>query len=1081
MRDKNLESIYPLSPMQQGMLFHTLYQPEAGMYFEQFACTLRGQLDEAAFKRACQTVVERHPILRTAFVWESQSRPLQVVFRKVELPWTEADWRDVPAEAQPAQLAAFMQADREQGFELNKPPIMRMSLIRLSDDSWRFLWSHHHILLDGWSLPIVLREIFTCYEHFRRGEMIILPPMRPYKDYIGWLQQQDLTDAELFWRQALDGFTTPTALSEVVGRQPQGATPDYAEVRVALSSEATAGLQALAREHQLTLSTLMQGAWALLLSRYTGQSDVLFGATVSGRPPELLGVAEMVGLFINTLPLRVQVQPDQPLLDWLKQIQAHTVEMRQYEYSPLVQVQGWGAVKRGVPLFESLLVFENYPLDTTFENTQLSIAVRDVTTQEQTNYPLTVIGYPRATLELGFSYDTQRFAAETIKQLARQLQTLLENFQVNPSAALADIAILPAEERQRLLSDWNATALPYPRESCFHQLVESQAAETPDALAVLFAGQPALTYGELNQRANQLAAHLRSLGVGPETMVGLSIERSPEMLVALLGVLKAGGAYVPLDPTYPPERLAFILSDTQMPVLLTQQHLVAGLPEHQARVVCIDSDWETIARSPSTNLPTTATPDSLAYVIYTSGSTGKPKGVLVTHRGLTNMAEAQRQLFGAKPGDRILQFFSLNFDGATFEICLALRSGATLCLDTRENLLPGAGLLQRLRDWQVSIMVLTPSTLTILPVEELPSLRTMMVAGEACPPELVARWAGKYPFYNLYGPTETTIWATATSPLAPDTSTNPPIGRPIANMQAYVLPRHSRQLLPVGVPGELVVGGVGVARGYLNRPELTAEKFIDDPFSKAPGARLYRTGDLVRWLPDGTLEFLGRIDQQVKIRGFRIELGEIEAALSQHPAVREAAVVVQEEQAGDPRLVGYFVPAAKPPPSLRELRRFLKDWLPEYMVPANFMVLETLPLTANGKLDRRALPALGGGRPEPSATYVAPQTEVEQTIAKIWAEVLRLEKVGLNDNFFELGGHSLSMLQVHDKLKAALGQELAVAELFQYPTVKSLGQYLSQGRNSGRAMEQAQDRAQKQREALQRQKQLMQNRRPTHG
>jgi amino acid adenylation domain-containing protein len=597
--------------------------------------------------------------------------------------------------------------------------------------------------------------------------------------------------------------------------------------------------------------------------------------------------------------------------------------------------------------------------------------------------------------------------------------------------------------------------------------------QQPNATAIIFEDQR-LTYQKLDQRANQLAHYLQELGVGPEVLVGVCMERSPELVVALLGILKAGGAYLPLDPANPKARLAFMLEDAQVPVLLSQRSLVESLPQHSARVISLDTDWASIAQERAEKPTSGVTVDNLAYAIYTSGSTGRPKGGLIAHRGLISLSEAQIRAFGVGPGHRVLQFSSLSFDASIFETVMALGSGAALCLATRDVLLPGPGLIRLLRDLSITIVTLPPSVLAALPVEELPALETITVAGEACSADLVARWATNRRFFNLYGLTETTIWTTMAE--CTDGSRTPPIGRPIANTQVYLLDDHFLPV-PVGVPGELYIGGVSVGRGYLNRPGLTAEKFIPNPFGDEPGTRLYRTGDLARYLPDGDIEFLGRIDHQVKIRGFRIELGEIEAVLSQHPVVKDAVVVASPTigdgrgEPGDKRLVAYVVTNRDQQLTAGELRGFLKERVPDYMVPAVFMFLDELPLMPSGKVDRRALPAPEGVRPELEAAYVAPQTEIEQTIAKVWREALGVDKVGVYDNFFDLGGHSLLVVQVRDKLQKAFGCDLPIVEMFRYPTIDALVKYLRQEEDL--SAENIREHAQKQAEAIRRQKQLM--------
>jgi amino acid adenylation domain-containing protein len=621
--------------------------------------------------------------------------------------------------------------------------------------------------------------------------------------------------------------------------------------------------------------------------------------------------------------------------------------------------------------------------------------------------------------------------------MASSYQTLLKSILTNPEERVSALPLLTQAERHQLLVEWNDTKVEYPFDKCIHQLFEEQVELTPDSEAVLFEDKK-LTYRELNQRANCLAHHLRTQGVGPEVLVGICVERSLEMVVGLLGILKAGGAYVPLDPAYPKERLAFMLEDASVGVLLTQARLVESLPKYQGRIVCLDTDWEIIERQSEENPGCSFTPENLAYVIYTSGSTGKPKGVLVAHSGVSNLATALIEICDVQPNSRVLQFCSLSFDGSVTELVMALLSGATLVMGTRDSMLPGPSLIQLLRDFEITTVALLPSVLAVLPANELPALRTVIAAGEACSRDLLAKWSSGRRFFNGYGPTECTVCTTMIE--CTDSKVAPPIGRPLPNTQVYILDAQ-KQLVPIGVPGELYIGGVGVTRGYLNRPELTADRFIPNPFSNDSGSRLYKTGDLVRYLRDGNIEYLGRIDHQVKIRGFRIELGEIEAVLRQNPAVEDAVVIGKEYDFHDKRLVAYVVPSQEQVFSTSELRRYLKQKLPDHMVPSAFVRLEALPLTPNDKVDRRALPMPDRIR-SVAETFAPPLTPFEEALAGIWSEVLRLDSVGIHDNFFELGGHSLLATQVISRLPQAFGIELPLQTIFEAPTLGELSERL---------------------------------------
>ncbi|HEX8852042.1 MAG TPA: amino acid adenylation domain-containing protein, partial [Pyrinomonadaceae bacterium] len=1050
MSRKNVEDLYSLSPLQQGLLFHTLYAPESGVYVEQLSCTLNGELNLDAFGRAWQQTIERHPILRTAFVWEGLDEPVQVVRRSVRLPFAQEDWRALPAAEQEERLHVFLKDDLRQGFDLAKAPLLRIALLRLSADTYQFVWSYHHLMLDGWCIPLVLREVFAFYEAFSRGQSLAPERPRPYRDYIAWLRRQDLKQAEAFWRRTLKGFHAPTPLPTIkafdgtggetvgeVGRQEEA----YGEQEISLPADTTAALQRLARSHGLTLNTFVQGAWALLLGRYSGERDVVFGVTVAGRPAELVGVESMVGLFINTLPFRVKVDGGQELLTWLKELQEQQVELRQYEYSPLVQVQGWSDAPRSLPLFESLLVFENYPVEASFRQQLEQLSVTNIHKVEMTNYPLTLLAVPGAQLLLRFSYDRRRFNAPTVERMLGHLQTALENFAAYPSRRLAAVPLLAPAERRQLLVEWNSTRRDYPSHLCLHELFEAQVERTPNAVALVFADER-ISYRELNRRANALAERLRASGVRAETRVGVCAERSSEMVVGLLGVLKADGAYVPLEPTYPAERLSYMLADAQVSVLLTQERLLEALPpQHGAAIICLDRDWKEFDSRDAENLPGVASAHNTAYVIYTSGSTGRPKGVVNTHGGICNRLLWMQDEYELTCHDRVLQKTPFSFDVSVWEFFWPLITGARLVLAQPGGHQDSAYLVRLIAREAVTTLHFVPSMLSAFlaepGLEECRSLRRVICSGEALTKELQERFFARLAaeLHNLYGPTEAAIDVSYWACQRDDKRLAVPIGRPIANTQLYVLDGEL-QLVPVGVAGELYIAGVGLARGYLNRPELTAEKFIANPFGAEAGARMYQTGDAARFLEGGEIEFLGRLDDQVKLRGFRIELGEIESVLAEHASLKECVVIVREDASGERRLVAYFVPAGETLPTPGALRSFLKEKLPDYMIPSAFVALHALPLTPNGKLDRRALPA-----PEQSKTAGDGRDEgvrrspLEEVVAGIWAQVLGLERVGLQDNFFESGGHSLLALQVISRLRSTLKIEVPVRELFDAPTV----------------------------------------------
>src|SRR2546421_1328693 len=1047
MMKNKIEAIYPLSPMQQGMLFHYLDNGYSEIYFEQVNYILQGNLDVEGFKKAWQQVMDRHAILRTLFTWENLEKPIQLVQRQVECPWAEQDWRQCSQEDQQEKLKAFLQADRERGFQLKQAPLLRLNLIRIAQDTYHFTWSFHHLILDGWSVSLILGEVFAIYEASQQGQDIHLQTSRPYRDYISWLQQQDLSKAEKFWRQALKGSSPPTRLKvDRATASESNQRGGYNEQEIKLSRQTTSALQLLAQQYQLTLNTVVQGAWALLLSRYSGEEDVVFGAVVSGRPATLAGADSMVGLFINTLPVRGQVSPEKELIPWLKELQVQQGEALQYEYSPLVQVQRWSDVPAGQPLFESILAFENYPEDAFPLEENRSLQLQRMPTIARTNYPLTVAIEPEKELRLTIIYDCSRFDATFITSLLGHFQALLEGMVANPQQHLSDLPLLTAAERQQLLVEWNATRTDYP-EACVHELFEAQVQQKPEDVAVIWQDRQ-LTYQQLNQQANQLAHHLQRLGIGPEAPVGLYVERSLEMVVGLLGILKAGGVYVPLDPAYPQERLAFMLEDAQVPVLLTQQRLAGGLPPHTARVVCLDTDGTRLSRESQENPTSGVRADNLAYVIYTSGSTGRPKGVAVSHRAINRLV-FHTNYVQLEPTDRVAQASNASFDAATFEIWGALLQGAQLIGIEKEVALSPQDFAAQLQEQGISVLFLTTALFNQL-ASNVPSgfrsVRHLLFGGEAVDPKWVKEVLNHgrpERLLHVYGPTESTTFSTwYVVQEVPEEATTIPIGYPISNTQMYLLDAYL-QPGPVGVPGELYSGGGGLARCYLNRPELTAERFLPHPWSSEPGARLYKTGDQARYLPDGSIEFLGRLDQQVKLRGYRIELGEIEAVLSQHPAVGESLVLIREEVLGDKRLVAYVVAHSQQEISGSDLRNFLQAKLPDYMVPSAFVLMDAWPLTPNGKIDRHALPVPDGARSTLDSTYVAPRNPVEEVLAGIWARGLGGEQVALHDNFFELGGHSLLAIQIIWRVREALQVDLPISSLFETPTLEQFAQRIT--------------------------------------
>jgi len=777
-----------------------------------------------------------------------------------------------------------------------------------------------------------------------------------------------------------------------------------------------------------------------LLSRYSGQTDIVVGtATASRNRAEIEG---LIGFFINTLAMRTDLSGDptfRQLLTRVRQVALGAYAHQDVPFEYLVEKLQPERDLSHSPVFQVNLVLQNGPLPSP-NLAGLRISTVEVET-DVSKFDLTLmIEESGRGLTCSLEYNTDLFDNSSITRMLKHFDVLLNGIIADPGKRISDLPLLTEAENDRMLREWNDTGADYSKGRCVHELFEQRVAARPDKTALEF-GTEKLTYLELNERSNQLAHHLRLGGVREESLVGILMDRSLEMVIAILGVLKAGGAYLPLDPSYPEERLAFMLEDAKVQLLLTQQHFVERLPAHSAETIFVDSQWAELSSNNRENLSSHVTSQNLCYVIYTSGSTGRPKGVAIQHEGVCNMSEAQKRVFRVTSQSRILQFSTFGFDASVWEIFMALLNGATLCLESRQSLLPGPNLTRFLRDRAITIVTLPPSALSMMAAESVPSLQTLIVAGEACPANLVARWQHGRQFINAYGPTESTVCATIAE--CHDDGRQPAIGRPISNAQVYLLDGYLRPV-PIMVAGELYIGGVGLARGYLNRPDLTAERFIPNPFSGETGTRLYRTGDLARYRMDGTIEYLGRIDNQVKVRGYRIELGEIEAVLREHGAVADVVVTIRANTHDDKRLVAYVVPNE---PSgdwpLLAARNYLRERLPEYMIPSSFVLMEALPLTPNGKIDHSALPAPHQVKSDTEVEYVAPRTALEEGMAEIWKDLLDVELVSPGDNFFDLGGHSLLMTKLVSRIPEVMGVEIPMRSLFEFPTLEGMSKLVN--------------------------------------
>lgn len=1035
--------------MQQGMLFHCL---QAGasqrVHFVQISYTWSGELDDAAFTEAWRQVIARHPILRSTFIWERLEKPLQVVRQqgKLEIGWH--DLRGVPAPEQ--ALTALLEADRRRGFQLGEAPLMRLMSCRLQEQQYRIIWSFHHILFEGWSASLIHKDFLLFYEALRQDQTIQLPAPRPFRDYIIWLQQKDRTEAASYWRAALEGITAPTPLG--VDRTLVHAPAEAAgssEERVWLPAELYQSLQDYARQHRLTLNVVMQSAWAILLSRYSGQAKVLFGAVVSGRQAAPSGAESIVGLMINTLPAAVLVDLGASPVTWLRTLQAQQLEMLTYEYCSLVEIQGWSQIRRGTPLFESLFVFENWIGDTSSPEHSYSFEIGDFDQFDGgPGFPLAIVVEPgRQQCLLKAIYDVGRFERITIQRLLSHLTCILESFVRDDGTVLEKCTPLTEAERFQLLVEWNDTQAQVPAGG-LARLFEHQVEQRPEAVAIVCDDQH-LTYDALNRHSNRVAHSLRRFGIGAESRVGLALERSPDLAVGLLGIVKAGGAYVPLDPDYPLERLVFMMESAGLSVVVTRTTEAERLPAYSCHYLCLDSLDDFPSLENDSNLALEMNHDVVVYVSFTSGSTGEPKGVEVRQGGVVRLIfeGGYAQL---NERQRVLHLSPLAFDASTFEIWGALLQGGCCVLLPAGPPAPQQ-IAEVIKREQITTTWLTASLFNLV-IEDsnitLDGLEQLLIGGEALSPHHVRQALRRLPgtrLINGYGPTESTTFACcyAITRNWEQSGENVPIGRPIGNTQVYVLGSRE-EVVPAGVVGELFIAGEGLARGYLDSPDLTAERFMPALHGGKPGSRWYRTGDLVRQLQDGSLEFLGRSDHQVKLRGFRIELGEIEAVTLHYPGLQQVAAIVREDIPGDRRLVVYVVP--EPGNNCRgsELRDFLQTRLPNYMVPSVCVILDSLPLTPSGKTDRRALPAPNLVQGDQPANLVAGGTPVEELLSVIWQQVLGRETAGLDESFFDLGGHSLLATQAISQVRQVFGVEVSLRQFFEEPTIASLAAAISQ-------------------------------------
>ena len=1030
---ENLKDIYPLSPMQAGMLFHALLDSNSDAYFEQTTFRIHGQFDVTLWEKSWQILVQRHDILRTVFSFKKTDNPLQIVLKQSTAEFSCTDLRHLDTAAQDEYLVKYKQEDRQRGFDLTHDKLTRIALFQRQANDYAMVWSFPHILLDGWCNGIIHEELLSIYQQLQQGKTPNLPPAPPYSRYIQWLDKQDKTAAANYWKTYLENYTQQTGVPREKFLAQPAKSIQVAEHELIFDAAIHQKIQQVATQQQVTLNTLVQAMWSILLSVYNGVADVVFGATVSGRPTVIADIERTLGLFINTIPVRARLAECQTVADVIQQLQQHSLAGKSYEFYPLMEIQSLTPLKHN--LFDHLLIFENVPQSKDdILDKSLGFTVVQQEMYEHTHYDFVLAVFPGDNLIFKFSYNPRVYPAAQIARIAAHCEYLLNRFLVDTSFALQDLDILPTAEKNQLLQQFNPTVDVPVTPLGLVALFEAQVAKTPNQVAVR-CDQQQLTYQELNAQANRVAHFLRdNYEIQPDDRIAFLLDRSLELVIALWGILKAGAAYVPLDPTYPAPRIQYVLEHSQAKLVLTQANYLYLVGNMTAM------EFGTILSQPqlsSDNLPIITQPHHLAYVIYTSGSTGLPKGVMLMQRNVVSFCNNLSSRFGFTSSDTLYAVTTVTFDISVLELIGTLLLGMQVIVAKEENIRDPRQLVQELK--ASSVIQTTPSRFQMLidseGLEALEHLRVILVGGEALSQSLFEQLSSlpRTQVFNVYGPTETAIWST-TKLLDGKLLT---IGNPLEHESVYIL-SDNLELLPIGVIGEVCIGGAGVSRGYWRDEQKTQQQFVPNPFR--PGEMLYKTGDLGRWWSNGEIEFLGRKDFQVKVRGFRIELGEIEHRLIQVESIRQAVVVAQD---GD--LIAYLVTDV--PVQVTELKEYLLQWLPDYMIPTHFMTVEKLPLTPNGKIDRKALPKLEVSTTSQKVGQVAPRTDLERQLAEVWCAVLNVASAGIHDNFFEAGGHSLKAVQLVTKIRQQCQREVSLTQFFQEPTIEGLAKQwtISQG------------------------------------
>ncbi len=1049
----NFKDIYSLSPMQQGMLFHSIMDSASGAYFEHSRLEIIGEIDIKLFERSFNFIIEKYDILRTVFLYEKVSQPVQIVLRKRMGNILYNDISALKEEERNGFIEDFIKKDKMQGFKLSIDLPMRIAVIKTGEKEYEIIWSYHHIIMDGWCLGIIMSEFFKAYSLLGKGKEISVVNNYPYSDYIKWLKKQNKEKALAYWKNYLEDYEQQASIPRL-HKKSNDNTYLQSDIQFELDEAITEKLTKLARENQISLNIIIQTIWGILLQRYNNTNDVVFGAVVSGRPPEVVGIESMVGLFINTIPVRIQ-KDEISFIELSKEIQENASKSMAYDYMPLADVQASSMLKNS--LFDHIMIFENYPVDKQLSNMEsgqeLGFSIQDYEMFEHTNYDFNMAIIPGDTIIFKLTHNENVYSKELVEQIGKHFKIVIDQILEKPDINAAKISIVDDEEKHQLLVEFNNTKVEYTKDKTLYQLFEEQAAKTPDNIAAMYE-EESITYKELDSKSNQLASILREKGVKADSIVAISLYRSLEMTIGIMAIQKAGGAYLPIGPEYPEDRIRYMLEDSNANILLTQSHLKGNYKFENIDVIAIDD--KELYKGDISSLQPISGPNNLAYVIYTSGSTGKPKGVMIEHHSVINRTKWMQKRYPIGENDVILQRTPYTFDVSVGELFWWSMTGAKVCFLTPGGDKDPEEIVKAIEKYKVTTMNFVPSMMNIFlehiegrdDIDRLSSLRQVFSIGEALTVPQVERFNRILnskigtKLINIYGPTETTVEVSYFDCSTGEKFDIIPIGKPIDNISLLVLDKYNN-LLPVGVPGELCISGVGVGRGYQNRPELTAEKFLQNPH--IPGERMYRSGDLARWLPNGNVEYLGRMDNQVKIRGNRIELGEIENELLKHKEIKEAIVIDKTDKSGNKYLCGYIVVEREL--TVAELKEHLLNNLPDYMVPAYFISLDKLPLSANGKADRKALPEPDGNI-NTGVEYIAPSNEIEEKLANIWSEVLGIEKIGINDNFFELGGHSLKAINVIAKINKELNVSVPLTEMFKTPKIKGLTEYIKNTKQS---------------------------------